>query len=279
VSKLPIRPAKSIIRGVGPRDKRPFSSFDDLAAWLVQLGRASDVQDVRNNLRALWGDILFSWYTQGQVGCVFAQRLARDVAGSNWYTAVMEGDWQAEHVTGVCDAAASVRAEALQVLFPCEATVEDALVIIKRLAEHPRWQCTDTGWLEGESGDSLQVGLRWISSGGDYESWVLGIAPFDSMPFTRRFVGAPFIALVLRPSPPEQSRAPVPAGTSGLPASHLAHMDDGLGGDIEKRTKWNAGTRMAKRALVSPDPMSRARAKVTFAFPAWAKAELAGLLT
>lgn len=272
-----IKPAKSITRGVGPREARPFSSFDDLAHWLVELGRASDVKGVRDD-PAQWGDILFTWYTQGQVACVFAQRLARDSGAAKWYTATIQGEWQADHITGLVDAAASIGMEALQLLFPCDGTVEDALLITRRLGEHPRWHVANTGWLNGESGDSLQVGLRWVSQDGEYESWVLGIAPFETMPFTRRLVGAPFIALVLRPTPPDINRAPVPTGSLGLPASHLAHMDDGLGEDSDRREKWTNGTKIAKRALISPDPMSRARAKVTFSFPGWTSLELENLL-
>ena len=266
------------MKGVGPRDARPFSSFDDLATWAVQLGRASDVHDVRVNKRALWPDLLFEWYTQGQVACVFAQVLARDPRAAGWFSVVVEGAWTADHVTGVVDAAAEFGAEGLQLLFPGEATPEQAIDLTRRLAEDRRWTCSENGWLDGESGDSLQIGLRWISSDGSYESWVLGIAPFEPMPFTRRFAGAPFLAVVLRPTRPIAERAPVPVGISGLPASHLAHMDDGLGTDHDKREKWRQGTVKAKRALISPDPLSRARAKVTFAFPAWARSELASVL-
>ena len=273
------RPAKSVTKGVGPRDSRPFSSFDDLAAWAVALGRAADIDDVRNNQRGLWGDLLFEWYTQGQIACVFAQQLARTPMDAGWYSAVVEGDWSAEHVTGAIDAAAAFGAEAFQLLFPGDGTVEEALDITRRLAQHPRWACSDNGWLDGETGDSVQVGLRWISADGGYESWALGLAPFEPMPFTRRLANAPFIALVLRPTPPMPDRAPVPTGSTGLPASHLAHMDDGLGTDADKRQRWTEGTGKAKRALISPDPLSRARAKVTFALPAWARGELDDVLT
>lgn len=273
-----LKPSKSVTRGVGPRDKRPFSSFDDLAQWMVDLGRAKDVASVRENLRNLWGDLLFTWYSQGQIACVFAQRLARDAASARWYTAVVEGNWRSDHVTGVIDAAAENGAEGLQLLFPCDGTVEDAVAITQRLCTHPRWKCVDIGWLDGESGDSLQIGLRWIAPQGDYESWVLGLAPFETMPFTRRLIGAPFIALVLRPTAPEPNRAKVPKGESGLDASHLAHMDDKLGSDNDKRDRWTEGTRLAKRALISPEPMSRARARVSFALPPWTRDELGRVL-
>lgn len=59
---------------------------------------------------------------------------------------------------------------------------------------------------------------------------------------------------------------PETKGSTGLPAAHLAHMDDDLGDNEVKRKKWGDGTALAKRALIHPDPLSRARAKVTFSF-------------
>jgi len=213
--------------------------------------------------------MLFTWYTQGQVACVFAQALARDPHASKWFSAVVVGTWTADMITGMIDAAAASAHEAVQLLFPCEATVEDALQLSATLAAHPRWKCADNGWKDGETGDTIHLGLQWISAAGDYESWALGIAPFLPMPFTRRFMGAPFIALVLRPTAPRHyKRTPAKHGSTGLVAAHLAHMDDGLGDDERTRDKWWEGTRKAKRALVSPDPMSQARAKVTFSLPA-----------
>lgn len=273
------RPSRSVQKGVGPSDPRRFSSFDDLVQWAVKLGLAASIEDVRSTRRDLWGDLLFEWYTQGQIACVFAQSIARNPQEAQWYSAVVEGDWNADHVTGMVDAAAAFGAQALQLIFPGEPTVERAIEITHSLACHPRWSCVENGWLEGETGDSLQVGIRWIAPHKAYESWALGIASFEPMPFTRRFIGAPFLALVLRPAPPMPDRASVPSGITGLQASHLAHIDDGLGSNTERREKWMVGTRKAKRALISPDPMSRARARVTFAFPEWARKELKDTLT
>ncbi|MES3034926.1 MAG: hypothetical protein V4813_13085 [Gemmatimonadota bacterium] len=270
-----IKPQRSVKRAVGHSDSRPFSSFDDYAEWVVALGRAECVADVRTKHKDLWGALLMEWYAQGQLACVFAQVLARNMSEAEiWPTVVVSGSWTAEMVTATVDAAAEEGAEVIQLLFACEGTVEDAISITTRLAAHPRWASADRGWLEGESGDSVQIGLQWISSDNTYESWVLGIAPFETMPFTRRWIGAPFIALVLRPTPPATERAEAPIGDSGLPSAHLAHVDDTLGADSVKRLKWTEGTRRAKRALISPDPLSRARAKVTFALPAWAGASL-----
>ena len=102
-----------------------------------------------------------------------------------------------------------------------------------------------------ERGRSLQVGLRWYPKGANYQSWVLAIAPFEPMPFTRRFEGAPFIALVLRPAEPS-SFNPTPK-ENNLDASHLAHMDDGLGSDTDKRKRTDQETRKAKQLLLGSD--------------------------
>lgn len=48
--------------------------------------------------------------------------------------------------------------------------------------------------------------------------------------------------------------------------------------DKEKRDNWREGTRIAKRALISPEPLSGARARVTFSFPPWAREEVARIL-
>ena len=275
------RPNRSVTRGVGPRDTRPFSSFDDLAEWAVRMGRGSDVTDIRENRRDLWGDLLFEWYSQSQVACVFASTLARDPDAARWYSLVVDGPWTAPQLTALVDASVGLAAEAVQLILPGDGSIQQALDLIRRLAQHERWECVDNGWLDGEEGDSVHVGLRWFSPRGDYESWVLGIAPFEPMPFTRRFVGAPFIALVLRPTPPMPERVPGNVrkfGRTGIEAAHLAHMNDGLASDDDRREKWRDGTSKAKRALISPDPLSRARARVTFAFPPWVRQELGSLL-
>lgn len=272
------KPERNVSKGVGPRDSRPFSSFDDLAQWAVSRGEGSSVSDVRENRLDIWGDLLFEWYTQGQIACVFAQSLARNPEKAKWLSYAVQGPLEADSVTAIVDASLTADAEGLQLLFPGPNTVEQAIDIVRTLGAHSRWGIVDNGWLDGEAGDSVQIGLRWIDPTNTYESWALGIAAFEPMPFTRKFVNAPFIALVLRSTPPMPDRAAVPKGEGGLDASHLAHMDDGLAADSKKRDKWTEGTRKAKRALVSPDPLSRARARVTFAFPAWARTELEDLL-
>lgn len=268
------RAKRDVTRHVGEGEKRAFPSFDSLAQWAVDQGYAENIEAVRGSHLELWPDLLFEWYATGQVACIFAICLARNSEDAKWRSAVLEDIWDADLITAIVDAHVALGTEGLQILFPGTGAEHEALEIVRKLGAHPRWRCEDTGWLGTEQGDSIHIGLRWIAEDGTYESWAVGIAPYDTMPFTRRFVGAPFIALVIRPLPPAQERAAAPPGTTGLPASHLAHMDDTLGDSTHTRTRWSEQTKIAKRALIHPDPLSRARAKVTFSFSAQYKEAL-----
>ncbi|MFZ6654726.1 hypothetical protein [Undibacterium sp. TJN19] len=272
--KQTTRRKNEVIREISKTVKRSFPSFDNLAAWVVDNGGADSVESIRVSRPELWSDLLFEWYSSGQIACLFAVHLARLADTAKWYSAVVEGPWDGDYITAIIDASIEQGAEGLQILFPGHGTDDEAITIVERLAVHSRWRCDDTGWLAGEEGDSIQIGLRWIAPDRSYESWAVGIAPFETMPFTRRFVGAPFIALIVRPLPPAGKRAPTPEGPTGLPASHLAHMDDALGQNQEKRDKWTEQTKLGKRALIHPEPLSRARAKVTFSFPPSAQTAL-----
>lgn len=263
------KPAKTLTRQIANGGPGRFSTFDDLANWAAVIGRAGSVKEVREQRFDLWGDLVFEWYTQGQIACMFAVYLARDAENVSWLSAVVSGEFSADAVTALIDTAAEAKAEAIQLLFAGAGDATQAAEILCALSGHHRWLCADVGTLADEAHCvTRQVGLRWISPAGDYESWALGLADFDPMPFTRRFTGAPFVALVLRPTPPVTERAPPVTGEVGLPASHLAHLDDGLGGDKATRDKWTDSSRTRKRALLNPEPLSRARARVTFSFEA-----------
>lgn len=261
------RAKRDVVRQLSERDPRAFPSFDSLAQWAVDQGYADSIESVRNDRMDLWPELLFEWYVTGQIACIFAIHLAKQWETSNWRSAVLDKDWDAELITAIVDAHVEIGAEGLQLLFPGAGSADEAFQIVSKLAAHPRWRFEDTGWLGNEQGDSVHIGLRWIAEDQSYESWAVGIAPYATMPFTRRFNGAPFIALVIRPLPPANERADTPTGTTGLPASHLAHMDDKLDDKEHVRKLWMEKTKLAKRALIHPEPLSRARAKVTFSFP------------
>ncbi|WP_228893951.1 hypothetical protein [Pseudoduganella aquatica] len=259
------RATRDVVRQMGDTS-RAYPSFDSLAAWAASQGHAESVEAVRQEHKELWPELLYEWYKTNQIACLFAVHLARRWEEAKWYSAVIEDAWDADVLTAIVDAHFELGTEGLQILLPGDGTAEEALRIVTLLAAHPRWSCEDTGWLPGEEGDSIHIGLRWIAPDSSFESWALGIAPFVPMPFTRRFDKAPFIALVLRPSAPADQRARTPKGCTGLPASHLAHMDDDLGDNNATREKWTTETKRGKHALIQPEPLSRARAKVTFSF-------------
>lgn len=266
---------RSTLRRIGANDTRAFSSFNDYLKVLIQQGTVESADELIARRPDLLGSILFEWYRQGQVACVFAQLLARAADATKWQSITIQGTLDVAQLEDVLEEAAD-KLEALQLIFPGPATAQQAVELIQSLCSHPSWSSHEIDWLPGEAGDSLQVGLRWHRSGSTYVSWVLGIAPFDPMPFTRRFMDAPFIALVFRPTPPS-AFAPAPV-ESGLKASHLAHMDDGLGADQGKRDKATSVTKRAKHALLGDELRSTARAKVTFALPASCRESLVDVL-
>lgn len=56
-------------------------------------------------------------------------------------------------------------------------------------------------------------------------------------------------------------------------------MDDGIGDDTALREKYWELTPKHKRALIGADPVSSAKAKVTFALPDWCREHLTKLRT
>jgi hypothetical protein len=268
-------PSKSVSREIGANKIRAFSSFDDYLKVLIDDGTVKSSHDLVTRRPGLLGQILFQWYQQGQIACVFAQHLANAETPS-WGSITIQGTVDPAGLEKALQDAAQ-NLDALQIIFPGPATAKHACDLIKALCVSPSWSCKELPWMEDEKGRSLQVGLRWHPAGADYVSWVLGIAPFDTMPFTRRLAGAPFIALVLRSRPPANFNEASPE--AGFRPSHLAHMDDLLGEDHEKRKRYDERTRKAKIALLGGELRSTARAKVTFALPLWCREVLGEVLT
>jgi hypothetical protein len=264
--KSSARTKRDVERLVGGNDVRRFASFVSLYEWAVEQGYATSVEAIEQTERAVWSELLFAWYPSGQIVCLFAIHFAGDWQAAQWFSAIVAGEWDGDVTLALFDAHLEVGAEGLQLLFPGSGSSYEVVEIVNQLAQHPRWHCEDTGWLEGEAGDSIHVGIRWISPNRSYDSLAVGNAPFEAMPFTRKFVGAPFMALIIRPTPPFCGRAPATNGSTGPPAAHLAHMDDALKDNEVKRSKWNEGAKLAKRALIHPEPLSRARAKVRLVF-------------
>jgi hypothetical protein len=282
----------SIHREIGADDIRSFSSFDDYVKPHIDDGSVESIDDLVSRRPELLGRILFDWYKDGQIACVFARVLAAKKDKPKWRTiTIEEGEINVEKLEATLLEAISKEFDAVQFIFPGAGTAQRTVELIKTLCEHPSWSCREMPWMtddEGrliELGNTVQVGLRWHPPESDYVSWVLGIAPFDTMPFTRRFVNAPFIALVMRPTAPTDF-VKEKKFEGGFQASHLAHMNDMLGSndpirDEQMREDFRARTRRTKFALVRAggELLSTARAQVTFSLPLWCREALGNTLT
>jgi hypothetical protein len=265
-----------VLREVGADKIRAFSSFPDLLQHFVDLKLVKSSDDLLKNRPDLLYEILFRWYRQGQIGCVFARQLAHDPKKAQWRSEIVEAGFKVDALNKRIDELAPDSA-ALQLIFPGLTTAKHAAELVAKLCTSDRWAAHQVGWKFKERGRSFQVGLRWDAADKSYTSWVLGVADFEPMPFTRRLVGAPFTALVFRPSAPADF-APATDAVSGLPAAHLAHMNDGFGTDETLRKKIKQMTIDAKQELLGSDLWATARAQITFTFPLWCRPIVASVL-
>lgn len=201
------------------------------------------------------GDVFLQWVRSGQLGCLFAVKLARAPDEAKWasVTPVVD-DGLAQRLQPILEAAAGT-AEALQIILPGVATAERIVDVINILCRHPSWYWEKIPSTQADASGCFLLGLRWSLPSEGARSWTLGFAPIDSMPFTRRFVGAPFSALVFRTiTPPPDEKLP------GV--VHLAYMPT-LGAP---ESYW-AKTSKLKSELVGDAFPDAAKAKVTFSLP------------
>ena len=265
----------SLTRLAGGKIRR-FSTFPDYVAHLAKLGVFGSVDDLVGKRPDLVREIVFDWYRQGQIACHYAMHLAQTPAASKWLSEIVPADF----IPGELDhriIAAAETCEGLQLIFPGVTTARAAAELLVKLCADGRWSCYEGAWDYDEKGDCIPVALRWNAPDGKYTSWVLGIAPFEPMPFTRRFVEAPFTTLVFRPGPP---RPPPRKWDSVLAkdAAHLAHMDDRCGDDVDLRRSLRKNTRRDRKALLIGEYQSVARAQTTFALPESCRPLIAQLL-
>lgn len=266
-------PAKSVVMEVSEGARR-FSSFQDLLNWHVKRGDVASWEDALARRPQVIHNCIFEWIRQGQVGCQFAVHLAMEPAKSKWPSELVPPGFDVVALNERIDQLA-LKSEGLQLVFLGVVTAEGAARLMVKLceAEGSRWSCYEGAWDYGEEGEGTQgpracvpAALRWNPAGGDYTSLTLGIAPFETMPFTRRFVGAPFTTLVLRAGPPIK-RKPWTDAMLGKVGAHLAHMDDRCGRDGKARKILKRMTQAEVLTLTSNDFDSVARAQTTFAFP------------
>lgn len=244
------------LRWTGPGGEEcSFPTFYDIANHLVATGEIARPEELSAERVDLLGDVFLQWVGSGQLGCLFAMRLARtpDQAGWTSVTPAVD-DGLARRLQPILEAAAGT-AEALQIILPGVATAERVVEVINILCRHPGWYWEEIPSTQADASGCFLVGLRWSLPSEGARSWTLGFAPIDSMPFTRRFVGAPFSALVFRTITPPPS--------DDLPGVvHLAYMPT-----LGAPESYGEKTSKLKRELVGDAFPDAAKAKVTFSLP------------
>ena len=248
-----------IILGKPPRR---FPDREDLVAQLVDQGLVEDEKDLIDRRPDLLGELMINWIQHSQTACRFATHLARVRDQAGWSTFVIPHALDDNAFRTVIETAllgAEDDAEMVMFVFPAVETGTDLADLIRQLAGCDGWWWEEQMALDEQPHDEVLVGLRWLLPSQIAESWALGFAPFDSMPFTRR---GPYAAVVMRPrdpsfEPPREGRAPV----------HLAQVPHYLGERGRYQGEIWKSTEQQRKELLQGELTHAARGRVTFAVP------------
>src|SRR4051794_12531647 len=126
---------RSVVRTIPGTEPRSFPSFSDFAARLINAGTIRSEQELSDTRADLLSGILFEWYRQGQIACVFARRLACSPDANNWTSIVVQGDSSPEILDVVLETA-STELQALQLIFPGSGLPDQAVRLINSLCSH-----------------------------------------------------------------------------------------------------------------------------------------------
>ena len=211
--------------------------------------------------------VYLDWLRRPQVGCVFAQLLARPVHRTNVRTVVVRGASGrgdpielATQTAGVVHESVNEPSdEALTVLLPQILDVDLLTRFVWELSKRPGWTIeVEQPWRK----TLVRVGLRVeIEAGVVAET--LGMGPFDIFPTTRR---CPVTTLEIRTKT-------MRAKKSHLSKTHLAaHLADIPFGHIltnaEFRSRFKKFTPSLKKRILGELGDTRAKAGVTYSVPA-----------
>ena len=211
--------------------------------------------------------VYLDWLRRPQVGCVFAQLLARPRPRnqSGMRTVVArgssgEGDPSelAEQIAQlVTESAQDSSCEALSVLMPQILGTETLAQLVWELGHQPGWDIE----LERKWRTLVRIGLR-VGIATDVVAETLGMGPFDIFPPTRQ---SPITTLEIRTKTKRMKRSQfstehLAAHLADIPTDHM--MSTGKHGAL--RNKFTP--RLKKRILANQDDM-RAKASVTYSLP------------
>ena len=210
--------------------------------------------------------VYLDWLFRPQVGCVFAQLLARPVYRTGIRTVVVRGssgigdpsELAVEIHRLVQDSVQDAANEALSVLLP---QVRDLVVLadlVWELGKQPGW----TIEIEQRWRNTLVlIGLR-VEVGNGVVAETLGMGPFDIFPITRQ---SPVTTLEIRTKPTIARRSKVSethlaTHLADIPISHKLTRAE-ITSRSNRFTPW-----LKKRILGTPDD-ARAKARVTYSIP------------
>lgn len=121
------------------------------------------------------------------------------------------------------------------------------------------------------------IGLRWAMLDGASEARLLGFAPLDSMPATRR---APHVAVVFKSDEGQQPFLKRrPSSSSGLDPIDLADLPVEDDMTVLKYARLWKGTHHLRDRTLNDELTYAAKAKVTFSLPIALEAEVRAVLT
>ena len=210
--------------------------------------------------------VYLDWLRRPQVGCIFAQLLARPFYRAGITTVVARGtsgigDPQelATQINGLVDeCVANPSCEALSVLLPQILTVEVLAQLVWELSNQPRWTIErERKW----RGTLVQIGLR-VEIAAGVVAETLGMGPFGVFPPTRQ---CPMTTLEIRTKPKRArkshlSKTHLAAYLAHVPTNHMltraAHISL-----FNKFTPW------LRRRILENKEDTRAKAGVTYSLP------------
>ena len=227
-----------------------FPTLEDMKAGIPSLVNNDDSfdPDVVNNA-------FMVWFHSGQSSCFFAESMAKHYGDGSWLMSCQLNPPEPGDMDLFLKQAVATRPEAVGLTFPYATTVQYVSTLLVRIAQCANWTVKRYG---AEHDGIVKIAVRWCDVGDGHESWVLGFAPLNSMPLTRR---APFTAMVLR--------SQVPSGQPALPRKHdppEVHLADLCKPPEIDGRRW-VTTRENRAALVESALDDCAKARVTFSLP------------
>ena len=211
--------------------------------------------------------VYLDWLRRGQVGCVFAQLLARPAYRSRSRTVVLyesansqPGGQLAEQIDAkVRNAVADPNAESLSILLPAVLSAEYLVHLVLCLSAVPRWTIErESRWRRR----LIRVGLR-VEIGDEVWAEVLGVGPFLFFPPTRQ---SPITTLEIRTKRTGAKKSKL---SRKMLASHLADIETGdFLSPKQHRILFKTLTPGLRNRILGGEPDERAKAGVTFVLPA-----------